>query len=53
MVVMSQRMPQRKQSNAYLLPLLLALAVIGMATYYVVNALSRSSDDEEMFDINE
>jgi hypothetical protein len=51
-VVMSQRMPQKKQSSAYIVPLLLAFVLIGMAAYYVVNSLNRNSDDE-ILDISE
>jgi hypothetical protein len=45
-VVHSQRMPQPKESSLHLLPLLLALAVIGLAAYYVVSAMSKGDTDE-------
>jgi hypothetical protein len=47
-VVHSQRMAQPKESSLHLLPLVLALAVIGIAAYYVVTAMNRADTDEIM-----
>jgi len=46
MVVYSQRVPQKKESQLHLLPILLALAMIGLAAYYVVSAYNQNDDEE-------
>lgn len=45
-VVMSRQNPVKSGSRAYMLPLLLAFALIALATYYVAAGVRQSSGDE-------